>query len=320
MKSVPVKRRLIIFSILATFTLLLACGSFQQEATGQISAVNSSDLSSLNSSQMQKISAKSMTLGKYLIEVQSSQLKQGLLRQDGGGSDTPFTADSLAHNFEQIVFFNEYNTNSHNPDLPGKLRRWQAPVRVGIEFGASVSTKQRNHDRNNVIKYAKRLSQITGHQISVNNKPNFLVFFVNEDERSTTVEKIATELLNVTTTDLIAISKLPEDAYCAVATYASSSQPNVYTSAVAVIRAENPSLLRLSCIHEEIAQALGLANDSPQARPSIFNDDDEFALLTNHDEILLKMLYDQRLQSGMSLSEAKSIIRALANEATQEPS
>ncbi len=119
---------------------------------------------------------------------------------------------------------------------------------------------------------------------------------------------------------MIAISKLPEDAYCAVATYASSSQPNVYTSAVAVIRAENPSLLRLSCIHEEIAQALGLANDSPQARPSIFNDDDEFALLTNHDEILLKMLYDQRLQSGMSLSEAKSIIRALANEATQEPS
>ena len=65
MKSAPVKRRLIIFSILATFTLLLACGSFQQEATGQISAVNSSDLSSLNSSQMQKISAKSMTLGKY---------------------------------------------------------------------------------------------------------------------------------------------------------------------------------------------------------------------------------------------------------------
>ena len=89
---------------------------------------------------------------------------------------------------------------------------------------------------------------------------------------------------------------------------------------MAVIRAENPSLLRLSCIHEEIAQALGLANDSPQARPSFFNDDDEFALLTNHDEILLKMLYDQRLQSGMSLSEAKSIIRALANEATQGPS
>jgi hypothetical protein len=53
-----------------------------------------------------------------------------------------------------------------------------------------------------------------------------------------------------------------------------------YTRAVAVVRAEHPDLLRQSCIHEEIAQGLGLPNDSPAARPSIFNDDEEFALLT----------------------------------------
>ena len=32
---------------------------------------------------------------------------------------------------------------------------------------------------------------------------------------------------------------------------------------------------------------MGLANDSPEARPSIFNDDEEYALLTGHDEMLL---------------------------------
>jgi hypothetical protein len=37
---------------------------------------------------------------------------------------------------------------------------------------------------------------------------------------------------------------------------------------------------------------MGLANDSRQARPSIFNDDQEFALLTGHDELLLTILYD----------------------------
>ena len=31
---------------------------------------------------------------------------------------------------------------------------------------------------------------------------------------------------------------------------------------------DDPDLLRLSCMHEEIAQGLGLANDSPLARPS----------------------------------------------------
>ncbi len=90
----------------------------------------------------------------------------------------------------------------------------------------------------------------------------------------------------------------PVRSTAVVAAYAGSRAPNTYTAAVALIRAENPDLLRLSCIHEELAQGLGLANDSPAARPSIFNDDDEFALLTTHDEKLLQMLYDPRLHTG----------------------
>ena len=47
----------------------------------------------------------------------------------------------------------------------------------------------------------------------------------------------------------------------------SAGDSGTYTRAFAVIRAEHPDLLRLSCLHEEIAQGLGLANDSPRARP-----------------------------------------------------
>ena len=83
---------------------------------------------------------------------------------------------------------------------------------------------------------------------------------------------------------------------------------------MAVIRAELPPLLRTSCIHEELAQGMGLANDSPGARPSIFNDDEEFALLTRHDELLLRILYDPRLRPGMSEAEAAPIVRRIATE------
>ena len=72
--------------------------------------------------------------------------------------------------------------------------------------------------------------------------------------------------------------------------------------------------MRHACIHEEVAQGLGLPNDSPYARPSIFNDDDEFALLTSHDEALLRMLYDPRLKNGMTVDEARPIVRILARE------
>jgi acetyl-CoA acetyltransferase family protein len=76
--------------------------------------------------------------------------------------------------------------------------------------------------------------------------------------------------------------------------------------------AEHPDLMRLSCLHEEITQGLGLANDSPAARPSIFNDDEEFALLTPMDELMLKMLYNPLLTPGMTEAEARPIVDSLA--------
>jgi hypothetical protein len=88
----------------------------------------------------------------------------------------------------------------------------------------------------------------------------------------------------------------------------------VYRKAVAVIRGEHPDLLRQSCLHEEISQGLGLANDSPRARPSIFNDDEEFAFLTPHDELLLRILYDDRLTPGMSPDVARHISAQIAAE------
>lgn len=269
---------------------------------------------------VQATSERSATLRQYLRQVQSSQLTSGLLRQDGGGPDTPFTAEMLARNFEQIVFFNEYATTLVAQGQAGTLRRWKEPVRIGVEFGASVPPSQRMRDRTDVRNYAARLARATGHPISDAGTPNFIVFFVSEDDRVDTLNQRATSLPGVTRANLTAVRDLPNDAYCAVAAYATGEDRSTYTAAVAVIRAENPDLLRLSCIHEELAQALGLANDSPAARPSIFNDDDEFALLTDHDETLLGMLYDPRLSPGQSLEAARPLVLDLARERTGGPS
>jgi hypothetical protein len=46
-------------------------------------------------------------------------------------------------------------------------------------------------------------------------------------------------------------------------------------------------------------------------RPSIFNDDGEFALLTEHDEHLLRILYDPRLKPGMTAEEAMPLVRRI---------
>ncbi|NDH27227.1 MAG: DUF2927 domain-containing protein, partial [Rhodobacteraceae bacterium] len=110
------------------------------------------------------------------------------------------------------------------------------------------------------------------------------------------------------------LKTIPKELQCVVLAYSSSPFSKKYIQALAIIRAEHPPLLRKACFHEEIAQGLGLSNDSPRARPSIFNDDDEFALLTEYDEILLNILYDPRLRSGMSLNTAAPVLRQIINE------
>ncbi|WP_308342253.1 DUF2927 domain-containing protein [Roseobacter insulae] len=269
--------------------------------------------------QLRPTSEESAALRSYLVQVQGAQLSQGLLRDDGGGQDTPFTADMLARNFERIVFFNEYASALQGRGGESPLRRWTSPVRLGLIFGPSVPPSQRAEDSAAIRGYARRLAQITGHPINSFGNPNFIVIVASEDDRDEALNAAADRVPGITRNSLNALRSLSRDTYCAVAAYAAGANENTYTAAVAVIRAENPSLLRLSCIHEELAQGLGLANDSRDARPSIFNDDDEFALLTKHDELLLKMLYDPRLKAGMTASEAAPITRIIARELKSGP-
>ena len=267
----------------------------------------------------QPTSQKSALLRRYLNEVQQAQLGQGLLREDGGGPDTPFSANVLARNFEQIAFYNEYDSDFTGRGGASPLRRWESPVRMEAIFGPGAPPSQRRNDTAEVRNYAKRLSSVTGHPISTFGPPNFLVIVASEDDRAALLTQAAARIPGITPASLRALRDMRRDTYCAVAAYALGPDRNVYTAAVAVIRAENPDLLRLSCIHEELAQGLGLANDSPAARPSIFNDDDEFALLTRHDELLLQMLYDPRLKPGMTAAQAAPLTRIIARELTTGP-
>jgi hypothetical protein len=251
----------------------------------------------------------------YYAQVQSSLLAQGLLRTDGGGVDTPFSDRILAETFLKIALYNEYTRTGGaavQQQSEATLRRWQSPVRVGLRFGASVGAERRATDTARVASYLQRLSGLTGLPIRLDEaRPNFWVYFVSEDERQALGPTLHAAMPQLSNAEVAGITHLPQSTYC-VALTQSEGNSSVYSRAFIVVRAEHPDLLRLSCIHEELAQALGLPNDSPQARPSIFNDDEEFALLTRQDEMMLRILYHPALHPGMRLSEARPIVEALA--------
>jgi hypothetical protein len=252
--------------------------------------------------------------------LQNDLLAQGLMRTDGGGPDTAYRSADLIRNFEQVVFYDEYGPGGGlvaSTSGPGKLRKWDRPVRIKAEFGPSLTVPQRETYAQEVASYTKRLARVSSHSIdTTSGTANFHVIFAGYDDREATSQTIRALRPDIQESTLNLFLNPPRSTHCLVVAYADSIGSQTYGQAIALIRAEHPDQLRLSCIHEELAQGLGLANDSPAARPSIFNDDDEFSLLTSHDEMLLKMLYDKRLRPGISAAEAGPILTAIANELT----
>jgi hypothetical protein len=269
-------------------------------------------------------SAESLAYARYYAGVQQRLLTQGLLRTDGGGPDTPIIARNLVANFERIALYNEYTLSGGRfvaQQTPATLRRWERPVRLQAHFGASVPEDTRDRDRAELARYADRLSGATGHSIrAVGSGGNFHVLYLNRDEQRAAGPLLRRIMPNISEGTIREITSLPRHEFCAVYSISNADAPNVYVSAIAFVRTEHPDLLRRSCVHEEVAQGLGLPNDSPVARPSIFNDDEEFALLTTHDEMLLRMLYDSRLRPGMTPDEARPTLQVLADGLLGGPS
>jgi hypothetical protein len=260
---------------------------------------------------------ESQAARSYYARVQANLLAQGLMRSDGGGPDTPFTADDLARNFARIALYDEYVNRGGvlvAEATESRLRRWERPIRLAVEFGPSVPDAQRVKDTADIAAYAQRLSGLTGLPIRMDDRaPNFHILILNEDEREAAGPRLEDIVPGIDPAAIRATVAMPPASYCVVFAF-SSGRGAAYTQAVAVIRGEHPDLLRLLCIHEELAQGLGLANDSPAARPSIFNDDEEFALLTRQDELMLRMLYDRRLAAGMTPEMALPVIETIAAE------
>jgi hypothetical protein len=93
-----------------------------------------------------------------------------------------------------------------------------------------------------------------------------------------------------------------------------ASEAGTILGGLVLIRAGLPDALLRSCIEEELTQSLGLPNDDARVRPSIFNDEKEFGVLTAHDELLLRVLYDPRLSPGMPPEIAMPVVRRIIAE------
>jgi len=260
----------------------------------------------------------SAELAAYYAKMQDTFQERGLLKTIRSVPSSAMKTDGLQRDFLEIALKSEYgNGLSASGSRAAKpLLRWEDPVRLQVVFGASVDKAQRIRDLKAISNYTNTLARVTRHPMAMNpNKPNFHVLVVNEGERRSLSKTLPKLVPGISPALLRNISRMGRDHLCIVVAEPHADRSKGFKRAVAILRAEHPDVMRASCMHEELAQGLGLSNDCRDAWPSIFNDDQEFAFLTRRDEVLLKMLYDPQLRSGMTAREVSRLLPAITARA-----
>lgn len=264
--------------------------------------------------------ASETSLREFYANVEDDLTASGRMRLDTAPADASYSIDDLIRDFERIALHDEYvdvGGRFVRAETPAPLRRWSEPIRVGVMSSPSMPAIEAAQDRGNVAAFTQRLARLTGADMKMSDGPevNFLVLFVGSPDPDSFADQVSARYPSFAPAVTKALRGKPLDIFCVTSAFRSAEDASVYSAVLIMIRAEHPPLTRLSCVQEEMAQAMGLPNDSPDARPSIFNGGLEFALLTEHDEILLRMLYDPRLRPGMTAAEVRPLLPAIARDA-----
>jgi hypothetical protein len=256
-------------------------------------------------------------LAAYYASLEAALVARGALNADRGGLSR-LDAARLERDFMQAALMEEYGsgltsgTGSRKSKL---LLRWEEPVRIRVSFGASVPDTLRRADHARIGDYAARLARVTGHPVRLaNDGANLHVLVVNEAERRSLASQLPALVPGISPWMVRTISRMKPNHLCMVVAEPHADPRRGYARAVAIVRAEHSDRMRTACIEEELAQAMGLPNDCDEANPSIFNDNQEYALLTRRDEILLGMLYSPSLASGMTAADARPIVTRMARQ------
>ncbi|SEG81917.1 DUF2927 domain-containing protein [Marinobacterium lutimaris] len=183
---------------------------------------------------------------------------------------------------------------------PMRLRKWAEPVRVQVEH--RVGDPALHNEL--VDAQLSQLADITGHSIRrVNGGGNVELVLLRQTELAAFWRQKTGE-------------PVPRGALC-LARIWTDGQSRIQRALIAipVDRARERGRL-VSCIVEELTQILGLPNDSEKVFPSIFNDKSTDQLLTGLDLVLLRLLYDPRLEPGMGPDELRSRAKTVLTELT----
>ncbi len=197
----------------------------------------------------------------------------------------------LQQAFEEVALRSEYTS------APQAVRKWRKPVKVWLVHHVDQAETHARLVRDHL----NHLARLTGQTITL------------ADSAAEANMTIVFSHLQLWRNDIALVSgsltlKPPQDAACMFGLDLDASKAIRRAWVVIPVDHAQEHRLLLSCIVEEITQAMGLPNDSDKVYPSIFNDKTPETLLTGLDALLLKMLYHPRIKVGMRAAQVRPIL------------
>lgn len=200
----------------------------------------------------------------------------------------------VARAFYSVALEHEYTSGNH------PLAKWNQPIRIWLDHRVGDAALHQELAELHV----QHLAQITGLSIEfVSKQSQANVHWIYTRESKWIKE--AKSALNLRSTQHL------NTAIC-TAGYKTNATGHIVSAAIVIpVDLARSRGKLLACVVEEITQALGLPNDSEHAYPSIFNDHTPEELLAPLDVVLLKLLYEPELKSGMTKAQANPVVRRI---------
>jgi len=215
--------------------------------------------------------------------------------------------DDYVRNFETVAFYREFDPDG----VRQVLTRWEGPLRVAL--AGEVQDRHVGYARHHL----RDLATLTGLEIGLApiEEANVVVILAPAPfERALdTYREIYRPFFSSERAMERVTAQMRAEATC-YARVLTNDSGDVITGAMALIPTDQGRFVVRACLIEELTQALGLFNDSDDIVPSIFNDSSPNMVLSEHDRLLVRLLYDPRLRPGMTWDEAEPVVRAVIAE------
>jgi Protein of unknown function (DUF2927) len=206
---------------------------------------------------------------------------------------TDFTNDEIKDGFFKIAFGAELQL-----DKPaGRVRKFDEPVRIFVE---TASGPDRRSEIANVV--ADIRARINHLDIAITNDrraANFVVRLVSDRKLNSTIRALygndkARQIQKALNPQCL--SGIGKDEHFRI------------RRAEVILPVDAGDFTFYDCAYEEMLQALGAINDDASVPWTMFNDDVQMGFFDVYDQYLLNILYDPRINAGMTKDEVDAIL------------